>query len=205
MPKPLLVFDVDGVLADFTYGWRTMAHYAHGYELYSCGGQRAWAFEDMDPEHVDAMWKRVADSKSFWNDLYTLIGYGEILDMRESIRDFEPLYLTHRPGMTASMQTRNWLKNHLFPHGEVINAYDKAKALDVFRGQRAIAAVIEDAPRNISAFLQAGWPIYIRDWPYNRLPEFEGIPRVSSISEFIVEARSEMAELTARSDLKRAA
>ncbi len=201
-----LVFDVDGVLADFCYGFSDLAirrFHQPFIAPYSNGGQPSWEwshYPGIPHDVISAMWAFIQESEIFWYDLLPLTPRGEIEDMRVTCRQFNVAYMTARPGDTAKQQTEDWLTEYGFPSGQVIIQADKPKGCHRLQGAGAeIVGIIDDRPRTLVDLYEDGWPVTIRDAQYNRtdtadvsaqrrlsLREMDRVGlRVTSLAEFL--------------------
>ena len=182
MSKPLIVFDIDGVLADFTGGFTTHLELAPRHQ----GTQKTWDFA-APQRSVNKVWKAVDASRSFWYNLPSLLTREEVLEVREHVDALgaHALYLTGREdrGNGTLRQTREWLDAFDFPMGKVvINARDKRGIIESM-GQRVLG-IIDDKPSTVEDLHAHGYPVYVRDWQYNRDLGFD-VPRVSTVAEFL--------------------
>jgi hypothetical protein len=175
--RPVVAFDIDGVLADFCYGFTTL----HEGKGRSQGAQPTWDFAG----HVDPTWEKVDASRYFWHELPCLASSAERSEMRALADRADILYITGRQeGDNDTFgQTRRWLHDWVFPHGNLILTTDKTPILAGFGS--ALVGVIEDRPTLISTMWKAGLPVYVRDWQYNREIDSRVEGRVSSLGEFV--------------------
>lgn len=184
MSEPaIVVFDIDGVLADFTYGFTAL----HEGRARSQGTARQWQFEGR----VDPTWDLIDRSRHFWYELPVLATRQEREEMWALRRRAEIVYLTRRSdklGNDTLGQTRNWLTENGFPHGNLILAADKTPILKGYGDN--LVGIIDDKPDLLVEMLKARLPAYIRDWEYNRWTGVADLhlmagPRVSSVGEFV--------------------
>lgn len=77
-------------------------------------------------------------------------------------RNFNIVYLSARPSWAFDM-TKNWLKEHGFPEGEIIFTNDKAETAV----RMGILLAIEDAPHEIRKLRYRGIQVLIKRQPYN--------------------------------------
>lgn len=177
--KPVIVFDMDGVLADFVYGFTQLAGAVSGqpgHTAYSTGAQLSWDFP-FSKRVIDDTWDTIKASKEFWASLPALCTPQEFAEIKALSSLYTVEYVTARVGDTALEQTRRWLTAHGL-RGDVTVT---ARKVDFIRRLDPVA-MIDDKPEVIVQALNAGLHCYTRDWPYNR--EVRG-PRVSSVAEYI--------------------
>lgn len=178
----LIGFDIDGVLADFTRAFRVLANRKHGVPVYSGGRQATWLFDDMTREQVRAIWAEIDGESGFWSGLDPLITRGEIHDLSAAAdAGAQFIYVTSRPAY-ARNETLQWLMVHGLPAGDLHVTEDKP---GVLRGVAGLAGFLDDAPHNVNDLHAGGLPVYVRDWPYNRVDVIDGIRRVYSVGEFL--------------------
>lgn len=184
------IFDVDGVLADFTRSFTKLAHERYGTRVYSGGQQPNWHFSGenglLTSEQETALWQEIKGSNMFWMTVLPCVSPGEIHDMQDLARELNKgddlIYLTSRVGKHPGRQTESWLKGNGFPEGEVIINNAKRDFIQSnYLGHRV--RIIEDRPDTIVELQDAGIWTATRDWQYNR--HVEADHRVSSVSEFI--------------------
>jgi len=192
--KPTVAFDVDGVLADFIYGWTRLGRALYGdvVPLSSDGAHEDWNFDPIPPEKQQEMWHLIENNeglgKRFWLWLPILANAGDLFAMHELAREANITYITAR--VDPYRQTDTWLVKNDFPAGEVILSNDKLKVARDIQATGRFVAIIEDKPSTIRNFHQKGLPVFVRDWQYNRnlweseAPYLPVPPRVSSVAEY---------------------
>ena len=178
--KPLVIFDLDGVLCDFVYGFTGLLLALQGKDLhgaYSTGAQLQWSF-DVPGDVLDNAWNTVNGSEDFWSNLPSLLTEIERQTLRVAAQQYDLRFLTSRPSSTARTQSERWLSKQGLLVGPVVVAADK---LPLCRALNPVA-IIDDKPDVITDMLSIGLPVYTRDWSYNRAVVG---PRVSSVTEFL--------------------
>lgn len=180
-----IMFDIDGVLADFTPTFTGLAkslgktdHVTNSHE------QMAWEYE-FDAGEIFSV---VKNSYNWWMTLPPLINIQEIIQINNLILNtsHDVFFFTDRPntkGLSAQMQSIYWLKGLGIPtdefHVQTTNGASKAELCKDYR----IDVAIDDKPSNLKQLKDAGFLTFCRDWRYNR--EAECDMRVSSVAEFI--------------------
>lgn len=195
------IYDMDGVNSDFVWGYTELANFLFPgrVPIYGTGYQPAWYRLSeagfLTPDEDNLLWKTINHSTNFWESLQPLATTNDRYHMHTLAKTSPVIYCTTRRGRGVRAQTERWLAKHGFPIGQVIVTHNKGTAL-ALAGVPQGAPIIEDNPKNIMELSQAGYDVYIRDWPFNRglTQVTQGVPeaiepdlwgtRVSSIAEF---------------------
>ena len=177
----MIGLDVDGVLADFTRAFRSIAASMYGVKVHGSGAQAQWQFHDLTAEQDAAVWREIERRDQFWQNLDPVITPGEVDDLgalaAEGVRF---VYVTARHD-TAANGTYSWLCEYGLPEGEIVHAKDKVPYLSAVSGLRGF---LDDSPHGVEHMHAAGLPVIVRDWPYNRHLGAH-IPRVYSVGEYL--------------------
>ena len=177
-----VLFDVDGVLADFTLAFTSLAKelgiIKHSWKQ---SEQITW---DL-PFHVDPVWREVNQRMNWWMTLEPLIGIEEIDLINRAIYEHEVFFITNRHdpdrGLSVEAQTMHWLDSVGVDVGsaEVFRTDDKAKLATNLH----LDLGIDDNLANLLNLSKVpGFTPVALTWPYNK--DFTGC-RVSSVSQFI--------------------
>ena len=162
-----LLIDVDGVLAEFTYGFTKLATELGLVEKpWRCHTQKTWAF-DFD---VDAVWEELKRRYNWWMTLEPLVDVVEIAVLNELIKAHDVYFVTSRPrtqGLSAEKQTEYWLAGiGIHTAGASVIATKTgtkgalAKALDINLGW-------DDHLGNLEDLTRADILAVSRPWRYN--------------------------------------
>ena len=183
-----VIFDCDGVLADFSLGFTSLARELFGNRvaLRTSQTQARWDFTDiMPPMDVNSVWDAIEASDSFWQDLVPCVG-GEIFFRISALSLVRPVYFVsaRSQGPNTKQQTEAWLNRQGVERPTVVISSSKGS---VAAGVNA-EFVIEDMPE----FL---WDIRgklgdFRGFLLNRIYNMgKDIPacsvRVNSVDEFL--------------------
>ena len=186
--RPVVVFDLDGVLVDFALGFSRLCATMYLFTPYSTAEQNTWKdfrTRGLAYDEIGRVWDKVAASEFWWETLPPLN------DARDSGRiwmnllsEFAELhYVTNRKApANVGTQSRRWLEKHEFPEGEVHVVTEKAEYVRDNFGDRLWGA-IDDSPYNIRGYAKLGLPLYVREWRFNQDIHPE-LPRVSGVKEF---------------------
>lgn len=182
-----ILFDIDGVLADFVWGYTLLAQEL-GYlsKAFSTKEQLAWEFDYcLDQQQQRNIWDIIDHSTWWWSNLQSLVSYRvletiNILQMTNQI-----VFCTNRRGKQVQLQTKYWLVNNGIVNPAVIVTKRKgeiARALD-------IDFSLDDQVNNANCihWIADVKPChsYLLDLPYNRIGRTRGIQIVSSVEEFL--------------------
>lgn len=188
-PRPYVVYDIDGVLADLTYGLtlRAAARWEH-VPVIRQESQTSWSFRNaLSEDQQREIWRDIDQSETFWDGLLPICSPDDVTRMRWlASQRYDVVYLTNRRGERIAEQTLSWLWRYEFPHGRLILTDDKAASarqlVEAHPEGWFPAGIIEDAPSNIRALRQARMPVWVQDRPYNQT---SGHPRVRTVGEFV--------------------
>ena len=183
-----IMFDVDGVLADFVAGFTALAHKEFGYGMYGTTSQHTWDFGHMSPTHVAALWGLIDVHPTFWRDLPTLISMGETGRLVDLCASREVYFCTSRPGNRTREQTMEWLMRAgidnpavivlptLGTKGEIANAIGASYSIEDKAGNAVCIAYMSEAKS------------YIIDRPYNQFNHDalgSKVKRIFSVGEYL--------------------
>lgn len=180
--SPVIGFDIDGVLADFTRAFADMAQEMYGLRARSSGAQLHWRFP-LTEEQETAVWARIDSGNGrFWRELKPLITDGELDDMWDLQKDgYHFTYVTSRHSR-AKQATGQWLIERQLPKGGLHFVKHKAPYLAEVEN---LKSYIDDSPEQITAMYRMGIPgVHVRDWPYNRDVNLPAA-RVTSVGEYL--------------------
>lgn len=184
-----LVFDIDGVLADFIAGFTAMANAMFpGVPVTRTHEQPSWrGFPGMTETQVAAVWERIKTSRVFWLSLSPLITPAESERVNDLQIEHDVYFCTARVGKYAKNQTEDWLTDHGIWRPSVVISNRKGEFCKAVQAD----AAIDDKAANASFIdwnTDGRTRSYLLDRPYNRVPqEFmaSGVRRVSSLTEFL--------------------
>lgn len=173
MSKGLISFDIDGVLANFTRGFTSVAHKHFGTPVGDVGSQQNWMFEDF-PElgltkkmcdfNNGPIWKEIKSSPTFWRDLDPV----NPSVMRRINRIKNRIFITNRFGVDVIDQTHAFLEKWGIYDSLVIAAENKAPVAVEYN----VVAHVDDYIKNMTELqLDGPRPLYLalHYLPYNRV------------------------------------
>lgn len=184
------MWDVDGVLANFTDAYHELASDMFDVEIPS-GPPPTWDWleETLGSEKIDRVWNHIKQDRYFWRDLAPLISDtdAERINYLQNNR-VDQYFVTSRVGIAPKEQTEVWLRHHLFLEAPtVIVSSRKADAANALKANYTI----DDKAGNVLVVYYNSPPerkVYIYDTPYNRFdPKVVGsrIRRVLTVSDFL--------------------
>jgi len=181
-----VIFDVDGVLADFLSSYTALAKRLYGVPHLTTTTYRRWDEDGLTEPQRDYVWEQIIKSPSWWVNLAPLVGPDTFRRIC-LVNTLQPVYfVTSRPGFAVHTQTTAWLRNHgIFePHvivsskkAEIASAVDAGWAIDDKAGN-ALAI----------AYMSPGTDIYLLDRLYNRFDHSVAgrrVTRVATVEEFL--------------------
>jgi hypothetical protein len=196
MTDKYVVFDIDGVLADFPHSFSRLAATMYLVPTTHTHDVEHWDWLEIGgvsrEEHL-RVWDKVERSTSFWLDIPLLLTKNDLRAMYMLHEDgVQFIYLTNRHDTgTTPQQTAGWLHKHQLPTGELVFVKDKDKYLtERFEGNiGSILGVIEDSPKNLERYRRGLatklWRpvVFVADRKYN-VEAAPRLPRVSSVMDF---------------------
>jgi hypothetical protein len=167
--------DVDGVFADFVWGFTYEATKQHvGTYPYSTRKQKNWNFPFVQPIK-SATWTYIKSIPNWWMTLESLVTLEEIRVVNEIIQKHDVYFITSRPrgkGLTAELQTRYWLESIGVNTNPASVISTKTGTKPALCDALDLHLMVEDSPEVLRA-LQECWdadyqarPI-ARRWAYN--------------------------------------
>lgn len=182
--KPIVLVDIDGVLADFTFDMLAVVARQFpdlGITRGGAGMQQEWneAKRGVGQEAWTWFW-RYAATDEFFQDMTPLYTEADRLALIRLAQEASISYITERSRRDGTVR---WLGHHCMPRPmDVFCVHDKVQ--HVLRSLESlpqpICGMVDDKP-GVLLGLKDHLPVYARTWPYNR---FVDCPHVSSLEEF---------------------
>lgn len=107
-----IVFDVDGVLANFTRAFTSIGHYFFGTSIVESDEQKSWNFrEHLTDIQQTKMWEYLRNYPNWWNTLMPLVPHEVFQRVNALTLKNEVYFLTNRFSncRPAGEQTLSWL------------------------------------------------------------------------------------------------
>ncbi len=160
--KPVVVLDIDGVLADFTLGFLRLAAEVTGMEpealrIKGSVEQNTWQFRDdydnpgFSKRNEDDVWDVIRESETFWVDMPSLTTEADDEALRVLAEQFDIVYVTDRNvGVDPVGQTVMWLVDQELPNPYHVlsRRVTRQKKWEIVKDLCPIA-VLEDSPKNL--------------------------------------------------------
>ena len=183
-----IVFDMDGVMADYVTGFRNLVHARLGLRRFGTDEQQDWftVYNDLtEPQLADAL-ESIAQDRNFWRYLPPLVTKDELEAIRQLQEKYPVVFITNRTGVTAAAQTVGWLEmNKIIKPSVLVVPTSSAKA-PIIAALDALAS-LEDNHDNVVAIAAAApnTAHFIIDRKYNAHLQHEQVTRVTRVAEYL--------------------
>lgn len=189
--RRIIALDIDGVLADFVYGFTLMARNRINstIPLTWTHEQVRWdSFKGMDDIQIKATWQQIDASPVFWKTLPSLIPY-KAKDSLHALAYVTDLYFTtsRRLGVDVVKQTREWLQDHTgITHPNVIITARKGEVAAAINADY----LLDDKAGNViyAKYHNPKTQCFVLNRPYNHFdPDVTGskVTRVDSLEGWL--------------------
>lgn len=183
-----IMFDVDGVLADFIAGFTKLANEWYGTPVYTSNVYNGdWNFTTfLNKTKADRLWSVIKTDATWWETLPPLQSSEIFSRIWKLQKRATVVFCTHRFGNHAQRQTQRWLeRNGLAMPAVVLSKRkgDVARSLDV-------DFAIDDKPENAACihWIADTKPCQsvLLDQPYNQDAQLpERVTRAFTMGEFL--------------------
>jgi len=185
-----VMFDMDGVLADFIKGFTTLAHNLFDTPITDTSGQPRWdGFPGMTDLQMQVTWKHVNESQSFWYELEPLVGK-ELFARINALQKYHHIYfVTSRTGTDVHTQTMEWLEQQGVSNPEVIVLPAGSRKGEIAQALQAKTAIDDKAGNAVfMSYLCPKTTSYIINRQYNQFdPSVLGskVVRIYSVDQYL--------------------
>ena len=179
----IILFDVDGVLADFVYGFTALTGQA-----YTTGEQKEWDMLDrLTPHQLESAWQKVNVSDTFWLSLPPLVSKETFYRINLLSKEHTIIFGTHRMGIKPQTQTNLWLVENGITNPNVVVTKRKGEFARVIDADFSIDDKVENA--NCIHWIADSKPCksFLLDRHYNRIGKTKGVTRIESVEKFLGE------------------
>lgn len=185
-----IMFDVDGVLADFMLSFTTRASERYGTPVFSTLSQPSWRFDYMlTPRQVEMVLSGIHAEADFWEGLAPLFTIEELHKLCNLQDKVDLIFVTNRVSTSrtsAQLQTQKWLKLYGIDYPVTLCSKHKAEIARIIRPDFAIEDKWENA--QCIAWFSEETKVYLLNRPYNFAPERLGsqrVKRINRLEEFL--------------------
>lgn len=192
MKTQTVVFDIDGVLADFSAHFTKTAGRVTGKPLpiTRTVDHEEWSvFPGLAPEDVTKTWAYIANNPVFWIDLPTLLGKDDLEHMK-SLGPHNVYFATSRKTPGALAASKEWIYANLgIVQPSVVVTHRKGEFCKVVDA----TYFIDDKSENVDCAIwmtDGKTKSYVIDRPYNRgpmSPHSAKAKRAGSVRAFLAE------------------
>lgn len=191
--KQHVMFDIDGVLADFIYGWTSLLNACiTPHPVFSQVDRAYQRWDDyrarLTNEQYKAAWGRLRSDPTFWYTLPSLLSPEEVEQLRRIERSHWLYFVTNRSGVDVRQQTLYWLSDRAgIVNPVVLVTADKGEAALALQAHYSI----EDKAGNavyIAYDTKGRTKSYIIDRGYNQFDHGvlgSKVKRVATVGEFL--------------------
>lgn len=178
-----VMFDVDGVLADFTKGFTEVAYRMYGTPVRFMTDMAYYNDFGLDDEQVAEVWRYISAWRDWWSNLLPLVSPEVFYQIQNLARLNQVYFVTNRYHGTPSTQnqTVRFLQWHGIESPSVIVSKHKAEVARALRVQFSI----EDKAENASEIADVDVRSYLIDRRYNQIDVDPRVIRVATVSEFL--------------------
>lgn len=197
MKTQTIVFDIDGVLADFISGFYSVAKGLDMNVTFDPTQPRSWdTYPGLKAEEVTKVWAFIAKNPTFWAGLPVMCNTEEIARLHHLNEHHRVYFATNRKTPGALRATHDFLHLHLSPsplQGDfnVIATHRKGEFCKVVEADY----YIDDKSENVDCAIwmtDGKTKAYVIDRPYNTgpyAPHSSKARRVQSVLQFIQEIK----------------
>lgn len=183
-----IMFDLDGVLADFVYGFTALANKNYGTPITPTSGQPSWyGFPGLDTHVIDSTWYTLKQDGTFWVGLPSLVSSDELAYVAALADQHHVYFATDRKGLRVKRQTEEWLEDRGIINPTVLITNRKGEVAKALKCRFSI----EDKASNASAvawLTEDRCKSYLINRPYNQVNKdfmASSVRRVDSIQDYV--------------------
>lgn len=184
-----ILFDIDGVLADWVWGFTNLLHERISglIEPVHTGEQFDWNLTHIDKAYMNAGWNLVQEIPWWWRNLDPLATEAEFKRIANLNLNNRVYFPTARAEGTPHVlrQTRQWLEIMGIVNPSVVITKKKGEFANLVQADFAI----DDKPENVACihWLSEGTQTYLLDYPKLGNKDFlpKAVKRIASLSKFL--------------------
>jgi len=184
-----IIFDIDGCLCDFMYGFSSLANQYFGTPIKKAEDQYQWFGHEqlgLTRKQYDFIWEKVKTSEVFWTQLQPLLDASIFARLDSLTIDASVYFVSARPGVYVKQQTERWLQQQGICRPTVIISDRKG---EIASGIKADFALDDKAGNAV--FMKYASPkteVYLLDRPYNGFDHTiigAGVKRISLVEDYL--------------------
>jgi len=177
--------DIDGVLADFVYGFTKIANKFFGSPVKKYNEMKFYNDFNLTENQIKTVWEEINLMDDFWEKLPYIISRSTFLEINSLRFKYNVLFVTNRTvgKISPQHQTTNWLKDRGICSPNVIISTDKTKIIKAV----GVNYSIEDMPENANHIAEVeGCLSFLLNAPYNiDIKTDSKVIRVNNVDEFL--------------------
>jgi len=188
----IVMWDVDGVLANFQRGYHKLANEMFGTKIDPDYVPDTWDWleETIGSEKVDRIWNRIKQDKNFWAELDPLVSRDEQAKIRELTQHHTMYFVTSRVGATAKQQTERWLSIYFGVNLNTPTVLISTRKADAANALNADYTIDDKAGNVLAVYYNspANRKVYVYDAPYNQFNSHtmgNRVRRVHTVAKFL--------------------
>jgi uncharacterized HAD superfamily protein len=189
--RMIVMFDIDGVLADFISAYTALGSemFPGRIERQRTEDRESW--HELNGPHDDKIWNFIKHSPLWWTTLPLLVDQATMVAIDSLGIDHDVYFTTARVGNRPKVQTEQWLEKHGVSSPTVVVTEKKGEAAQVLGAHYCI----DDKAGNAVAvsYLSKGTKSYLLDRKYNRLDHTViggRVKRVRSVGEYLADVHA---------------
>lgn len=198
MSKLTLGIDIDGVLANFSVGYKNLMEKETPFRFPDISDTfpNTWYWDraaGVPPEEEKRMWSIIKADPTFW---FNLPAYDDVEFFAKFIRslprEHNVYFITQRAGFAEKWQTEQWLKIHGFLAPTVLISGEKGDLCKALK----VTYYIDDKNENVldvarKSFETKNYQL-IRPWNSQQGIGLDIIPRLANLAEFQAEIEKDL-------------
>ena len=182
-----ILFDVDGVLADYVFAFTKEASILdYLQEPYHTNNNPCWSFDHILTEKKQAVIQGIVEhDPKWWTRLEPLISQQLFRDINYLQVLNQVFFCTNRFGINPQQQTKYWLIVHGIVNPAVILSKRKDLVAEALNIDYSIEDNVEKANNICGMASLQSRKSYLLDRPYNRKDRIESLRIVKTVEEFL--------------------
>jgi len=189
--RKIIQLDMDGVLADFSLAFTTLANEIYGTPIVSDTEQTDWSFRfHLTPEQQDQLWTVLKNRPRWWQSLEPLVDKWTLNRIQNLSLEYDIYFVTNRfsDRTPPGVQTVHWLNAHGIINPRVILSKHKGEMARLLGTTHSLEDNWDNAGYIYCIADNPQVKSYLLNRPYNRGLRGqikEKIIRVDSVNEFL--------------------